>query len=67
MQCLRMDPANEDVGKELGSMCLMLLANLLYIICKCVKGHFTLVPNDLRVSSETSVFDSHNPVYGVND
>lgn len=66
MQCLHMDPANEDVGKELGSMCLIVLVNLLCLICKCVKVHCILVPNDLSISSEMSMFNSQISVHCIN-
>lgn len=67
MQCLHMDPANEDVGKELDSMCLMLLANLLCIICKCMKVYFILVPSDLSINSEMCIFNSQDSIYCIND
>lgn len=62
-----MDPANEDVGKELDSMCLMLLSNLLCVMCKCVKVHFILVPNDLSINRGVGIFNAQNSMYCIND
>lgn len=65
MQCLHMDPANEDVGKELGSMCLIILVNLLCSICKYVKMHCILIPPDLSINSEMSMFNSQISVHCI--
>lgn len=66
MQCLHMDPANEDVGKELGSMCLILLVNLLCTICRCGRVHCIVVPHDLSINSEMSMFNSQISVHCIN-
>lgn len=66
MQCLHMDPANEDVGKELGSMCLVLLVNLLCTICKYVKVHCILIPHDFDINSEMSMSNSQISVHCIN-